>query len=200
MFWPSLLMTGDMWAAQADPLRRWSAGDPCRPAWARRQPEAHGPIYFRRLRPLHCRYPRRPGCGADALHRQLVGRDDRRHVRRDLSRSRRQGRPDELHRIGRGSAPEARVRVSSAHGQTARRDTAAVDAFGAQGLPRPDDIHDPPHCGRFRAGHRAGRRRALQCVGRQERGAEPAAISARCCRRCRRRCSWSPAPRMRRSR
>ena len=51
---------------------------------------------------------------AHALRRQLVGRDDRRHLRRHVSRPHRHAVADELHGVGRGHATEDRVRVPAA--------------------------------------------------------------------------------------
>ncbi len=84
MFWPSLLMTGDMWAAQAEHF-----GDRCRVILV--DPPGHGQsqkltAMFDFADCARCIVDILDALGerTDALRRQLVGRHDRRHVRRDV--------------------------------------------------------------------------------------------------------------------
>ena len=87
MFWPSLLMTGDMWAAQADHFgdrRRVILVDP--PGHGQSQ-KLTAMFDFADCARCIVDILDALGIGANALRRQLVGRHDRRHVRRDVSRT-----------------------------------------------------------------------------------------------------------------
>ena len=200
MFWPSLLMTGDMWAAQADHFG------------AQRQvilvdPPGHGgsqkltaPFTFDDC--ARCIVDILDGLGVERTH--FVGNSWGGMIGGTFAAT----YPD---RIGRAvlmncTASAAGTRQKLEYGFLLRMakllggirpplTRSVLKAFLG-----PTTFTTRPDCRRVRAGHRAGRRRALQCVGSEECGAEPAAISGRCWRRCRRRSSWSPAPRMRRSR
>ena len=148
LFWPSLLMTGDMWAAQAEHFGR-------RHQVILVDPPGHG-----RSDPLTATFTfaECARCIADLLdalglvesprRRQLMGRHDRRHVRRRLPRPDRCGSTDELHRVGRRYTPTPRVRRVAARRPPAGQDPAAADPFGAQGVPGADDVRYPPGGGR----------------------------------------------------
>ena len=180
MFWPSLLMTGDMWAAQAEHFARPSPRHPRRPAGPRRSQKLTAMFDFADCARCIVDILDALRHAADTLRRQLVGRHDRRHVRRDVPRPDRQRRADELHRIGRGHPAEARVRVPAADGQAARRGPAAADPVGAQGVPRADDVSHPPRRRRIRAGHRAGGRHLRRGHGRCAASCPPGPTSVRC--------------------
>ena len=82
----------------------------------------------------------------------------------------------------------------------ARRDPAAADPVGAQGVPRPDDVHAPARRRRVRARHGAARSTSRPARGRCAAWCRAGRISARCCPGSRHRCWSSPVSRTRRSR
>ena len=201
MFWPSLLMTGDMWAAQADHFGDRYQRHPGRPAGPRREPKAHGDIRFRRLRPLHRRHPRRRSA-CERTH--FVGNSWGGMIGGTFAAT----YPDRI-----GSAVLMNCTASPAgtrqkieygfllrDGEAARRNPAAADPIGAQGVPRADDVRHPARRRRVRAGHGAGGRHRFGVLGGEERGAGPAGPAFAASRTSRRRCWSSRVPRTRRSR
>ena len=180
MFWPSLLMTGDMWAAQADHFgteHQVILVDP--PGFGESQ-KLTAPFTFDDC--ARCIVDILDGLGVQRTH--FVGNSWGGMIggtfAADVPRSHRQRGVDELHRVACGHTAEDRVRLPVAHGRTARRNPAAADPFGAQGVPRPDDVHHPARCRGVRARHGAARRRSVRVAGRFAAWCRPGRTSARC--------------------
>ena len=154
MFWPSLLMTGDMWAAQADHF-----GDRCRVILV--DPPGHG--QSQKLKAIfdfadcaRCIVDILDALGEERAH--FVGNSWGGMIGGTFAATYPdrigQRRADELHRIARGHAAEDRVRIPAADGEAVRRCPAAADPIGAQGVPRADDLLHPARRRRVRPGHR----------------------------------------------
>ena len=140
VFWPSLLMTGDMWHGVADDLvarRQVVLVDP--PGQGGSQPLTEL-VQLRRLRPLCGRHPRRARHRQGSLRRQFLGRHDRCDLRRDLPRTDRGSGADELHCRPGQSPPEGAIRDPACTGEVVRWDGTAAESACAEGIPRADHL------------------------------------------------------------
>ena len=135
-----------------------------RPAGPRAERPAQPDLHLRRVRRRDHGDPRRAGHRTRAPARQLLGCDDRRHVRGPPPRPDRLRGPYERHRIGCAGSATVRIRGVAGDGPAAGRDPSTADPLGGAGIPRSDVAARAAGRGATRAGRRPSRQRAVGVV------------------------------------
>ena len=196
MFWPSLLDDRRHVGGTGRPLRDATgrSSSSTRPATERVE-KLTAPFTFAECATVHRRRPRRSRHRTHPLRRQLLGRHDRRHLRRDVPRPHRQRGADELHGLARRAAAETRVRRAAADGSLLGGIRPPLTRSVLKAFLGPTTFRDPPRRRRVRP--RLASRRSTWSRARGRCAAwSRAARSARPAGQCHARPCWSsPAPR-----